>query len=274
MASSGSDSSLRWWIPGPRPAPLDWSVLFGEISDGDSAKEWGIAVGLFILHYRRRHSEGPTFRALFEHLFPETHGAPSQRRGDWDTREWIQATHRFRFFAVIAWSRQGWLSFDHEVQNSLRPGRRMLALAERNDRVGALSGAAPASAPKWLCREALTTSLTSVETATRLHVSARFLRRATDAGFLLAVRMNAAEIRYPVWQFSDELNEKVVRGVKVITPSVPQAWSLVMVHRFFATTHTYLRIKGWPQTPAMWLRRGGDPIAVAIILESFSYDVD
>ncbi|MFP3607559.1 hypothetical protein, partial [Paraburkholderia sp. SIMBA_053] len=81
-----------------------------------------------------------TFSEVFEHLLPETRGVPSQAVEDWTRQDWYLARHRFRMAVVFAWGRMGYVDYDLAVARSLRPGRRLAGLIERNERIRSLAG--------------------------------------------------------------------------------------------------------------------------------------
>lgn len=257
-----------------RPAPLAWRVLFVGLTQGVSAQEWGLAAGLFIIHHRRRHSEGPTFREVFEHLFPETHGEPSQTLEDWTREEWFLAKQRFRMGVILAWARLGYVAYDPNVSRSLRAGRKMLALVDRDDRIRSMAGEPATPEPLSIQRAAMRASLSTEQAAARLRITRHDLDRVTTAGLLHCVSISATEVRYPVWQFSSDPDMPVIAGVSTIVSSMPLDWTLAAIHRFFAAPHRHLKIERRGLTPTQWLHSGGDPIEIAILLEGYRYDID
>ncbi|CAN7314009.1 hypothetical protein LJR044_001681 [Microbacterium foliorum] len=248
-------------------------MLFAELTDGESAKQWGLAAGLFIVHHRRRHAHGPTFSEVFEHLLPETRGVPSHAVEDWTGQDWYLARHRFRMAVVFAWSRMGYVDYDPGVARSLRPGRRLTGLIERNERIRSLAGEPTPPESKALQRVAMNASLNPEQAVTRLHTTRRFIDRATKAGFLHAVEVADNEVRYPAWRFSPDRNKPVVDGVRLIASSIPAEWTLATIHRFFTTPRAGLKSKRQAQSPVRWLNLGRNPAAIAIILEGYSYDI-
>lgn len=265
---------MHWWSSVTRPAPLAWRVLFADLTQGDSAREWGLAAGLFIIHHRRRHSEGPTFREVFEHLFPETHGEASQTTEDWTREDWFLAKQRFRMGVVLAWARLGYVAYEPQVSRSLRAGRKLLAVISRDERIRSMAGEPGTPEPISIQRAAVKASLSAEQAVARLRTTRRYLDRVTAAGFLHSVSVSAAEVRYPLWQFSPDPNKPVVAGIGTIVSSIPVDWTLATVHRFFASPHRHLKIERRGMTPTQWLHSGGDPVEIAILLEGYRYDID
>lgn len=97
--------------------------MFEEFTTDPTADEWGLAAGVFIAQYRRRHGQGPTFRELFEHLLPDTDGVPSELPANWDPVERRRGSD-FRLYAAVEWRRRGYLAFERGVTRSLRVGPR------------------------------------------------------------------------------------------------------------------------------------------------------
>lgn len=271
MMRTGSRAPVRWWF-GADPIPLAWSTLYEELTEGESSKQWGLAAGLFILHHRRDHSEGPSFRALFKHLLPETQGVPSLAAEEWTRNEQQLAGHWFRHFVSVAWRRSGYIDYEPNVPSSLRPGRRLLALAQRHERIRSLAGEPASPEAESIRQAAVSASYTPAEVAVRLRITAEEVGDATASGFLHAVGVGGHDVRYPSWQFTADRNQPTLTRVDVIVRSIPTDWTLARVHRIFTSPHFSLTIDRRVHTPAQWLRRGGDPTAVAIILEGYSYD--
>ncbi|WP_372983783.1 hypothetical protein [Microbacterium sp.] len=119
----------------------------------------------------------------------------------------------------------------------------------------------------------MTASLTAAAAATRLDITTSYLHRLTGAGYLRTVDLDD-EVLYPAWQFSDQPNKPVVAGIDIVAPSIPVGWSLPAEHFFMRAPRAELAIDGRHQSPAGWLDRGGNPHAVAGILERFSYDIE
>lgn len=257
-----------------RPAPLAWRVLFADLTQGDSAREWGLAAGLFIIHHRRRHSEGPTFREVFEHLFPDTHGEASHTTEDWTREDWFLAKQRFRMGAVLAWSRLGYVAYDPHVSHSLRAGRKLLAIVDRDERIRSMAGEPAAPELTSIQRAAMRASLSTEQAVTRLRTTRHDLDRITAAGLLHSVSLSATEVRYPLWQFSSDPNKPVIAGISTVVSAMPLDWTLARVHRFFATPHKDLKIERRGKSPTQWLHSGGDPVQIAILLEGYRYDID
>lgn len=113
-----------WWRSMNHPPPAAWHSAFEEFTCNEAADEWALAAAIFIAQYRRRQSQGPTFRELFEHLLPETGGVPSRLPSDWDALDRRRRINDFRRHVVIEWRRRGFIGYDKEVARSLRVGRR------------------------------------------------------------------------------------------------------------------------------------------------------
>lgn len=113
-----------WWRGVAHPPPAPWSYLFELFTAEESADEWAMAAAIFVAQYRRRHSQGPTFRELFEHLLPDSNGFPSHLPREWDIMERRRGISGFRRHVTIEWRRRGYIGFDREVTRSLRVGSR------------------------------------------------------------------------------------------------------------------------------------------------------
>lgn len=265
---------MHWWSSVTRPAPLAWRVLFADLTQGDSAREWGLAAGLFIIHHRRRHSKGPTFREVFEHLFPETQGEASLTVEDWTREDWFLAKQRFRMGVILAWARLGYIAYDPHVSHSLRAGRKLLAIVLSDERIRSMAGEPATQEPISIQRAAMKASLSTEQAVARLRTTRRYLDGLTNAGLLHSVALSTTEVRYPLWQFSPDPNKPVVAGISTIVSSMPTDWTLATVHRFFTTPHRHLKVKQRGMTPTQWLQSGGDPAEIAILLEGYRYDID
>lgn len=274
MTNYGSPAPLYWRQTEKNPAPLAWLVLFEELTQGESAKQWGLAAGLYIIHHHRRYSKGPTFREVFEHLFPETGGLPSRTAEEWSRDEWFLARSSFRVAVIVAWGRLRYVSYDLKVPNSLRVGPRLLALVRRDERIRSLAGEPAAAELRSTQRAATQSSLTSEQARVRLRTTRRVLARLTRAGYVHAVELPSNTVRYPIWQFSPEAHRPVVVGVSTIVSSIPTDWTLARIHRFFTTPHPHLLMGHLRLTPTQWLNQNGDAMEVAILLEGYSYDID
>jgi hypothetical protein len=273
VVKTGSGRPFRSWWSKQRPAPLAWRALFTDLTEGEFARQWALAAGLFIAHHHRRHATGPTFRELFDYLFPDTGGDPSQNAEEWDRGDFYLARQRFRMGVIIAWARLGYIEYDGSVPNSLRPGRSLRTLIQRDERVRSMAGDPASPEPSSVQHAALQASLSPEQAVARIRTTRCHLDRMTDAGLLHAVG-GAAGLRYPAWQFSADSHQTVVSGIPLILSSMPRHWTLARIHRFFTTPTMQLRIGRQSQTPAQWLRQGADPMEVAILLEGYSFDID
>jgi hypothetical protein len=117
MASPRSERGTFSWWGGAGCPPASWITTFTDLTRGASGREWGLAASLFVMHHHRKLSVGPTFREVFEHLLPETRGAPSVLNG-WEPAERIQVVHRFRYFVMTKWKQGGFVEFDKGVSSS------------------------------------------------------------------------------------------------------------------------------------------------------------
>lgn len=245
--------------------------MFENFTGEDSADEWGMAAAIFIAQHRRRHSGGPTFRELFEHLLPDSHGLPTPLPREWDIVERRRASSDFRLHSAIEWRRRGYIGFDKGIKHSLRVGR---AFRERSRRLranttlthpvtslGIDTGAASGSG---LVPLALA-DLTADEVMARLQITPRYLTRLTDGGFLHVV-VDGAERRFPGWQFNYRRRRSIVPGIRELAPAIPADWSLRSIRDFMSTPRGDLRIRGGARSPIEWLLDGGDPAVVATIL--------
>lgn len=261
----------RWW-GGRGCPPAAWSVAVADFTQGETASEWGLAASLFVMHYRRRRSVGPTFREVMEHLLPETGGVPSPALAEWPPSERMRAVHRFRYFVLTKWQRDGYIDFDDGVTRSLRTGPRFQELASRKSYVRALVSKKPPRSGRGSHKAAISASFTPSAAADRLHISRTSLHRLTAAGYLRLVDV-ADQALYPAWQFSERFDKPVVAGIDVVAPSVPYTWSISAEHFFMAAPRHELTIEGRHRSPSEWLDLGENPHVVAGILEKYSYEI-
>jgi len=92
------------------------------------------------------------------------------------------------------------------------------------------------------------------------------VRTAASEGRLHAVEV-AGRLRFPDWQFSLGSPSKLLPGLTQIIQVVTPRWTFQSAAGFFATPQSSLVAEG-PQTPAQWLRGGGDVRNVIEIVEA------
>lgn len=262
--------SDTWWGGNGSP-PAAWSTAFEDFTQGASGREWGMAASLFVMHHHRKHSEGPTFREVFEHLLPETAGAPTLLVG-WEPSERLQTVHRFRYFVLTMWKRRGFVEFDKEVSRSLRTGTQFREIAIRERHIQALVRKKPPRSGRGPSDAAAAASLGPEGAATRLRISGSALTRLTNAGYLRMVT-HEGQALYPSWQFSPRPDKSVVAGIDIVAPAIPEHWPLAAEHYFMAATRMELTVDGRHRSPCDWLDLGLNPHIVAGILEKYSYDI-
>ncbi|WP_309693990.1 hypothetical protein [Microbacterium foliorum] len=214
---------------------------------------------------------GPTFREVFEHLLPETSGAPSVLTG-WEPAERIQAVHRFRYFVMTKWKQGGFIDFDKEVSRSLRTGPQFREIAIRERHIQALVRKKPPRSGRGPSDAVAAVTLDPEGAAARLRISQAALRRLTKAGYLRMVT-HAGQALYPSWQFSPQPDKKVVEGIDIVAPAMPEQWPLAAEHYFMAAPRMELAVDGRHRSPSDWLDLGLNPHIVAGILEKYSYDI-
>lgn len=207
-----------------------------------------------------------------EHLLPETGGVPSPALAEWPPSERMRAVHRFRYFVLTKWQRDGYIDFDDGVTRSLRTGPRFQELASRKSYVRALVSKKPPRSGRGSHKAAISASFTPSAAADRLHISRTSLHRLTAAGYLRLVDV-ADQALYPAWQFSERFDKPVVAGIDVVAPSVPYTWSISAEHFFMAAPRHELTIEGRHRSPSEWLDLGENPHVVAGILEKYSYEI-
>ena len=291
-----NESFPTWWRGAPSPPPATWKYTFELFTGDETADEWALAAAIFIAQYRRRNSRSPTFREVFEFLLDDTRGLPARLSRDWDKGERRRAIGGFRWQVMLDWRRRGFIGFDRHVTRSLRVGphfrERSRQLQAATNQVGGaiaegraisiveprrLEPTFPVSTADTRLSErplrtniveedALNGSLTTQQVIARLKLTTSNLRRLREAHYLHAVS-HAGDIRYPEWQFSNEPNRPVVFGINIVSVAIPKNWGLAAIDAFMQAANSALSIDGHPQTPALWLDRGGDPLRVVEILE-------
>lgn len=246
-------------------------MTFTDFTRGASGREWGLAASLFVMHYRRRNSEGPTFREVFEHLLPETGGAPSLLLG-WEPAERMQTVHRFRYIVLTNWKKCGFVEFDAGVTRSLRAGPQFRESAIRERHIRDLVRKKPPRSGRGPSDAVAAATLAPEGAAARLRISGTALQRLTKAGYLRRVT-HEGQALYPSWQFSPRPDKPVVAGIEVVAPAIPEHWPLAAEHYFMAAPRMELAVDGRHRSPCDWLDLGLNPHIVAGILEKYSYDV-
>ena len=257
--------STSWWRGVNNPPPAAWCYTFEEFTNDDTADEWALAAAIYIAQHRRRHSQGPTFRELFEHLLPDTGGVPSRLPADWDALDRRRASNGFRRHVTIEWRRRGYISYDKQVTRSLRVGprfreqsRALNAQPRERDTASDVTGSMdkPVGSKDSLSSDAARSLLGLTPTA---------LRRLSRRGYLHAVEYES-EWRYPSWQFAGRPRFAVVPGVDVVVPAIPAQWSLSAINLFMSTPNQELTVGGEIRSPVDWLNDGSDPHEVAAVL--------
>lgn len=299
MVRVPNEAFPTWWRGASHAPPATWKYTFELFTGDDTADEWALAAAIFIAQYRRRNSCGPTFREVFEHLLDDTRGVPAQLPREWDQAERRRANGGFRGQVMLDWRRRGFIGFDRHVTRSLRVGphfrersRQLRAAAKLAEGVVAEGGAAspvelsllktasPPSTPGGESHEhsrrtdsdqeeAIDASLTTEQVVARLNVTISYLRRLRKAHYLHAVDHDG-ELRYPVWQFSNEPGRPVVPGIDIVAVAIPETWTLTAIDAFMRAPQPPLSIDGHLQTPAQWLDGGGDPARVVEILQEIA----
>ncbi len=255
-----------WWRTTKHPPPAAWSYAFEELTSDDTADEWALAAAIFIAQYRRRHSQGPTFRELFEHLLPESGGIPSRLPTDWDASDRRRAANDLRRHVAIEWRRRGYIGYDKQVARSLRVGPRFRAQSRaRNTRARESSHERPGES--LANRVESEDSLSADAAHVLLRVTPTVLRRLTRRGYLHAVGCGS-QLRYPSWQFAGRPKFKVVPGASTVVPAIPKHWATVTINSFMTTPNRHLEGDGGLVSPVDWLMRGNDPRRVADALEA------
>lgn len=259
-----------WWSRTGSP-PAAWITAFDDFTQGASGREWGLAASLFVMHHHRKLSKGPTFREVFEHLLPETGGAPSLLTG-WEPTERTRTIQRFRYFVLTKWKHRGFVEFDRGASRSLRTGPQFRETAIREPRIQALVRKKPPRSGRGPSGAVESMSVTPEDAAARLRISLTALRRLTKAGYLRMVAHEGQEL-YPSWQFSPQPHKPVVAGIETVAPAIPEHWPLVAEHYFMAAPRMELAVDRRYRSPSDWRDLGLNPHIVAGILEKYSYDI-
>ena len=92
------------------------------------------------------------------------------------------------------------------------------------------------------------------------------VRAAVEEGRLFAIEISG-RLRFPTWQFQAGTPNKLIPGLTEIIQVVTPRWNWHSIAGFMATPQSSLVAEG-RQTPAEWLRDGGDVDAVKQIVES------
>lgn len=256
-----------WWRGVSHPPPSAWRYVFEEFTGDGTADEWALAAAIFIARYRRRHSQGPTFREVFEHLLPDTEGVPSRLPSDWDVLDRRRANSGFRKHVAIEWRRRGYIGFDRHVTRSLRVGPRFREQSRALNAVARKAVDMTEAAARAVHSEPSPDSLSAEEARALLRITPTALRRLSRRGYLHAVESDAAW-RYPSWQFSGRPTVAVVPGIERVAPAVPKLWSFATLNSFMTTPRRELDVDGGAVSPVDWLIRGHDPHRIVQILIS------
>ncbi|MGW9156110.1 hypothetical protein [Microbacterium sp. NPDC055665] len=256
-----------WWSGVNHPPPAQWKYAFEDFTGEETADEWGLAAAIFIAQYRRRHSHGPTFRELFEHLLPDTGGFPSLLPAEWDALDRRRGGNGFRRHVAIEWRRRGYIRYEPQVTRSLRVGQRFREQSRAlNARVcGSSTPLAAATFTPVLVQDE--DSLTPDGTQSFLRITPASLRRLSRHGYLHVIG-SGRELRYPSWQFAGWPRFKVLPGVDIIVPAIPREWPAAAINIFMSTPHPSLVAEGRARSPVDWLITGSDPLEVVNILET------
>lgn len=268
VAVTVNRSWVIWWRGMSNPPPATWTYIFESFTGDDSGDEWGLGAAVFIAQYRRRHSHGPTFRELFDHLLIDSNGVPSALPLEWDVVERRRGNRQFRHHVAIEWRRRGFIGFDRDVSRSLRVGPRFreLSRARRRARARDTPNLEPTTTP---FPEGDEDSLTVEDVLSLLRVAPTSLRRLSRRGYLHTVSVGD-ELRYPSWQFASQPTSPVVSGIEVIVPAIPPHWATKDIREFMVTPRPELNSDGSPQSPISWLLAGQEPRQVADIIRSLA----
>ena len=137
------------------------------------------------------------------------------------------------------------------AETESRVARGDLAEGERRTRLGAV-----------------TASLSSAEVALRLGIHASGVHHRQAKGSLYSF-IAGGKRRYPTWQFTENATQPVLPGLVAVIRAFPADKHPASIQGFMATPQESLRVDGESVTPPVWLLQGGDPQAVADILDSF-----
>lgn len=116
--------------------------------------------------------------------------------------------------------------------------------------------------------EAITASLSAAEVAERLDIDESRVRHRQSKGGLYSF-MVGRKRRYPMWQFTEDLNQPVLPGLAMLVKAIPEDMHPASVQGFMGTPQNDLRDGDRRLTPAEWLMAGRDPQSVVDTLESF-----
>lgn len=255
-----------WWRSANHPPPAAWSYTFEEFTNDETADEWALAAAIFVAQYRRRHSQGPTFRELFEHLLPDSDGVPCRLPADWDALDRRRGGNEFRRHVAIEWRRRGYIGYDRQVTRSLRVGPRF------REQSRALSATSHGRDETRARLESVTKPVASTESLSAdaaralLRISPTSLRRLSRRGYLHAVECGSAW-RYPSWQFAGRPRFAVVPGINAVVPAIPRHWSPLAINSFMTAPRRELAAGETINSPVEWLMRGNDPQRVVDVLK-------
>lgn len=116
-----TDLKPTWWTAHDVDPPDAWIQRFDALTDEEQADRLGLSAGIFIAGTRRRFGHGPTFKELFAALFKDQPLHPEWPEGlNYAARSSI--LHAFRLHVAVQWKRGGWISWDKDVERSLRVG--------------------------------------------------------------------------------------------------------------------------------------------------------
>ncbi|WP_138946763.1 helix-turn-helix domain-containing protein [Plantibacter sp. M259] len=132
-----------------------------------------------------------------------------------------------------------------------------------------MSGTMSQGADRANADKGLLDGLTAPEVIDWLQITPRYLKRLSDGGFLHTVHHNG-EWYFPRWQFRDQQIRSVVPGIRLVSPSIPIAWTLDRIRKCMDDVHSSLEMDGERLSPTMWLLRGGDPVLVIAVLRERS----
>lgn len=117
-------------------------------------------------------------------------------------------------------------------------------------------------------QQAIADSLDSSAVGALMGIDAKEVDHRRVNGALFAFDVDD-EFLYPTWQFTDDPQRPVLRGLESLIRALPADWSPAGTRAFMATPQRSARIDGVPVTPVEWLLRGGDPQTLSDILDSF-----
>jgi len=255
-----------WWKGVSHPPPAAWCYAFEEFTNDESADEWALAAAIFIAQYRRRHSQGPTFRELFEHLLPDTGGVPSQLPANWEAADRRRGSNGFRRHVAIEWRRRSYIGYDTQITRSLRVGPQFRVRSRALNTRARDSSSSPKRAVSAAPFEP-EGSLSHEAARSLLRVTPTSLRRLSRGGYLHAVECGP-EWRYPSWQFAGRPRFAVVPGVDIVAPAFPKHWPPARINEFMTAPRQELAAEGSTYSPVAWLMGGGDPNQVVESLEA------